>query len=191
MQLTQLSHARKVEKIHHPEVSSDLTASLWQRGSPTRAICDIGIAVKLEQADDAFAHDAAADGSEMDPFFHHLSFFENVVPERRGLIELLTEVLQFFEVLAGKRRNVHVFGDSLSGWELPSHMTEQVALGQRSRRFGRRSECRDRRKRQVEQRCGDFRVDLFVGSHIAVPEIEESLPTDEASLRPKAAAQVV
>ena len=63
--LTQLSHAREVEKIHHPKLSRDLTASLWQRGSPTRAICQIGIAVELEQADDDFAHDAAADWPEM------------------------------------------------------------------------------------------------------------------------------
>src|SRR5262249_45901071 len=126
---TQLSHARKVKKIHHPEVSRDLTVSLRQRGSPTRAICDIGIAVKLEQADDAFAHDAAADGSEMNAIFHDLGFFENVAPERRGLVELLTDVLQFLEVLAGKRRNVHVFGDRLAGWELPSHLAEEVPLG--------------------------------------------------------------
>src|SRR5262245_51379937 len=110
----------------------------------------------------------------MNAVFHDLGFFENVVPERRGLVELLTEVLQFLEVLTGKRRNVHVFGDRLSGWELPSHMTEQIALGQRRRRFGRRSECRDGRKRQVEQWRGDLRVDLFIGFHISVPKIEKS-----------------
>src|SRR4030095_729782 len=91
--LSQLSHACKAEKIYHPEVSGNLTASLRQRWAPTWIVRQVGITGDLEHADDDFAHDTAADGTEMKALFHDLSFLENVVPERRGLVELLTVVL--------------------------------------------------------------------------------------------------
>src|SRR4029450_13368769 len=90
--LSQLSHACKAEKNYHPEVSGNLTASLRQRWAPTWIVRQVGITVELEQADDDFAHDTAADRTEMKALFHDLSFLENVVPEGRGLGGLRTVV---------------------------------------------------------------------------------------------------
>src|SRR5512144_978699 len=65
-------------------------------------------------------------------------------------------------------------------------MPEEIALWER----GGRGPCRDGGQRQVEQRCGELRVDPLVRLHLTVAEVEECLPADEPARRSRAAAQV-
>jgi hypothetical protein len=58
--------------------------------------------VELEKTDNNFTNDTAADRPETLAIFHELSFLENVVPERRGLVEILTKVFQLYQVLCGQ-----------------------------------------------------------------------------------------
>jgi hypothetical protein len=77
------SHAGKGEKVDHLEIAGDSTTSGWQRRSPPRIGRQIGTLIELQQPDDDFTHDAAADRPEMQAPFHDLPFFEGVVPQRR------------------------------------------------------------------------------------------------------------
>src|SRR5262249_27944750 len=81
-------HAGKGEKVDHPELSGDLTTRGRQRRSPLPIDRQEGMPVELQQPDDDFAHNAAADWPQLPAVFHDLRFLEGVVPKRRGRVEM-------------------------------------------------------------------------------------------------------
>src|SRR5690349_6752331 len=94
---------------------------------------------------------------------------------------------ELWEVVGRQRCNAHVIGDRLPGWQTPGDMAKQVPLGQ-----GHRSSVwRDRSQGQSEEGTRDRGVDLLVRLHLAIAEVEERLPADEAPRRSRAAGKIV
>src|SRR5918993_4807033 len=79
---------------------------------------------------------------------------------------------------------LHRFGKALAGRQAKGEVAPQVALC-------KRLHVTRRKARQVEQHSRQPGVDLLVRPHVAVAEIEERLPIDEARRRALSATQVV
>src|SRR5947209_4609204 len=175
------------EEVHHPEVAGDPTASRRKRRPPV-ALREVGISVELQEPDENFADDPAANGPKGQTVRHDLRFSQDVVPERRRLIEVQAQRLELGEVPTREPRNVQLSSNALAGRQQPGNVAQEIALRKRGGRVSRG----DRAEGKVEQRGGNPGVDGLVGSHVLTqgaadaarsrlgPEIEEGLPADES-----------
>ena len=79
-------HAGEGEKVDHPELAGDGTASRRESGPPAR-LPQERAAIELQQPDDDLADDAAADWAQAPATLHDLGLLEDVVPEWRRRFE--------------------------------------------------------------------------------------------------------
>ncbi len=128
--------------------------------------------------------DAAADLAERQAVGAQLRLPQDVVPERRTLVEAVR--FQLPQLVGRQLLDAHRFRDVLTRREAPGQLAQEVAL----RQCLRRVVARDRAEREIEERRRDHRVDLLVRLHLPVAEVEERLPADEAPRGASTAAQV-
>jgi hypothetical protein len=148
---------------------------------PVRVLAQVGLAVAADEPDDHLGHDPSPDRPQVLAAGGHLGLTQHVEPQRRAPLQV--QRLQVLEVGRGQLGQLHGPGHPLARRHLHGQVAQQVAGGQRGRLPLGLAE-------QPEQDRGELGVDLLVGPHPAVAEVEEGLPVDEPPGGAPPAAQI-